>query len=323
MDHQWAKTRLFLDELVSDVHQEVKPYVAAGGDVLLGEGDSGDILAKIDQVAGDAMRNALQNSPEPCAVLDEAHGQLEAIHPNPTVGYIVDELDGTRPARMRIPTSCICIAAFPLDEPPLLKNVKVGAQHTLIGERFSFERGQGIWRDGKRWIPPKGTSPLNKLRFIYETAGGHQILANWYLMPFAQSNRYGVGVLASSSYSCTRLLVGGIDFYIHLSKRLEREWPELRNFIQTLHGGATGQYAWDLATTTPLMWEAGFIATRTDGSSLENVRIDDGSSENVHDLLVARSLEVHELVKTTIAKQEQKLRTYSKEILDLLAKTLS
>jgi fructose-1,6-bisphosphatase/inositol monophosphatase family enzyme len=321
MKHTWSDIRSFLDHLVVQVYKEVLPFVAEGGDVLLGEGDSGDILAKIDHVAGETVRRELKASPEPCAVLDEAHGVMEAIHPNATVGYIVDEIDGTRPVRMKIPTSCICIAAFPLDDAPLLKNVKAGAQHTLTGERFSFERGQGIWRNGQKWTPPAGTSPLDKLRFIYEIAGGHQILTNWYLMPFAQSNRYGVGVVASSSYSCTRLLVGGIDFYIHLSKRLEREWPELREKIQKLHGGATGQYAWDLATTVPLMWEAGFIATRSDGASLEDVPIDNGSPDNVHDVLVARTPEVHELIKNTVAAQEQKLRAQKERLFELLELT--
>src|SRR3989344_1387190 len=210
MKSSWSDIRTFVDQLVTKVYQATSPLIIEGGDELITDAAGVDILAKIDQVAGDTVRRELQNnSPEPCALLDEAHGKLQSLHDNPTIGFVVDELDGTRPARMKIPTNCICVAVFPLDEEPLLRNVKAGAMHVMTGERFSFERGAGIWRNGKPWQPPVGASELNKLRFIYETAGGHPVLANWYLLPFVTSQRYGVGVIASSAYSCSRLLVGG------------------------------------------------------------------------------------------------------------------
>jgi fructose-1,6-bisphosphatase/inositol monophosphatase family enzyme len=166
---------------------------------------------------------------------------------------------------MKIPISSICVAAFPLDRKPVLSSVKTGAIHLLTGERFSFERGAGIWRNGKQCRVPTGSSDLKSLRFS-----------------------------------------------------LEREWPELKETMHRWHQGATGQYAWDLATTIPLMWEAGFVATHSDGTPLDDVRIDDGSVGNIHDVLIARTAEVHQYVVDTIARQEKFLRDNRERFLDLL-----
>jgi len=322
MKSSWSDIRSFADKTVARVYEKVRPLIDEGGDELLGTSDGGDILARIDQESGEIIRSELtHNCPEPCSLLDEASGTLVPLHDNPTIAFTADEFDGTRPARMKIPTNAICLAAFGLDQEPVLRNVKAGAMHLMTGERFSFERGAGIWRDGTSWQPPSGSSPLEKLRFSFDIAGGHPVLANWYLLPFASSHRYGVNVLASSAYVCSRILVGGIDFYIHLSKRLERDWPELAATMRNWHQGAIGQYAWDLATTMPLMWEAGIIATHTDGSSLENVRIDDGSPANVHDVLVARTPEVHAHVLGRVGRQIQLLYSNRRDLLDLFERT--
>jgi response regulator RpfG family c-di-GMP phosphodiesterase len=64
--------------------------------------------------------------------------------------------------------------------------------------------------------------------------------------------------------------------------------------------------------------EDGFVATHSDGTPLDQVRIDDGSVSNIHDVLIARTPEVHEFVRQNIARQETLLRENRERFLDLL-----
>lgn len=320
MSLPWKIIRENLDAVAMTAYRAVEPIIKDGNDRLIGTTNSGDILTLADKTAGQVIREQLRNFPVRCALLDEATGTMQNIHPNPEIGVIADEVDGSRPLLMGYRASSICLAAFPLNEGPFLKNVQAGAIQTLTGDLFSFQKGHGIWRNGVPWKPPVATADPSELRFVYEIAGGHQVLANMYMMPFAISHRYGVGVLPSSAYACTRILTGGIDFYIHLSNRLNQKWPALREVMQKLHDGATGQYAWDLAATIPLMWEAGILATYTDGSPLDNVSINDGKT--IHDVLVARTSKIHQHVVKMINEQEQKLLAHSEELLTFFDKTL-
>lgn len=314
----WKEIRIFLDSIVSQVYHEVKPLVFGGGGELVQQLSSGkDLVAKIDQVASDSIRKALAAQTKyRVALLDEKKGVFESIHDNPEIGLVVDEIDGTRLAMLKIPISTICMAAFPMNEEPLLKNVRAGAIQTLTGERFSFCKGGGIWRDDTRFTPLLETPPLDRLRFLYEMAGGYQQLAAMYLQPFDKFHPYGYGSFNSAAYMGTRLLIGGAHFYVHLGQRIRRDWPELEEEMVRIHGGALGQYAWDLATTTPMLWEAGFVSTKTDGSPLTDVRIDDGSPTNVRDVLIAAP-DVHRHVLNLLNRQAVKLLERKREILEL------
>lgn len=303
----WPEVRQFVDDLAARTHEQVRPFFGTSGGELLGSGASGDILARIDEAAGEFIRRELRNGfPYPCALLDEKTATLQPLADNPVIGIVIDEIDGTRRVCTHDPNWSTSIAAFPLDEELLLRNVRAGVIQTFTGERFSFQRGAGVWLNGKPWQVTPGTSTLDQLRFSFDLAGSIPVLTEAYLAPFTRSHRYGVSVLASSAYVTTRLLLGGYDFYINVCSRMEREWPELKQKIRELHGGATGLYVWDLATAVPLLKEAGLVATRSDGSSLDDVSLTDGTA--IYDVVFARSIEVNTHVCRLINLQAGQLR---------------
>lgn len=322
----WAEIRQFLEHLALKAFVRVRPFLDRGGEEILGEAAAGDLVARIDRVAGIAIRDGLSECPVPCALLDEEHGVLTPIRANPVIGIIADEFDGTRPGRLHMPTNAICLAAFSLAEEPCLKNVRCGVLHLMTREQFSFERSGawpegahtgGLWHNGGPWTPPSPTPDPARLRIFYEIVGAHPALVEMYLTPLARSHRYGACVIASCSYVASRMLVGGVDGYVHLVARLRRAWPELVPLMDQLHGKLCGMYAWDLAAVVPLLWEAGCWATRSDGSSLTDVCITDGSSGNAHDFLAAPA-ELHSFFVECLRWQEELLLAQKDRIVQLL-----
>ncbi len=320
----WTAVRQCLEFVALEAFHTAHRLLARGGEALVGQAADGDIVARIDRETGMAIRTSLRlHCPVPCALLDEEHGVLGPIHDHPVIGIIADEFDGTRPGRLVIPTNAICLAAYLLDEAPVLRNVRVGVMHLLTREQFSFQREAraeacGVWRNRDPWIPDVTPSPLGQLRLLYEHVGGHSVLTEMYLAPFAQAHRYGAVVLASSAYACSRIVAGHAELYIHLPARIRRQWPELAPLINALHGPSFGQYPWDLATTVPLLWQAGCLATRTDGSSLEDVSLTDTRPENRPDFLAASTPAAHGYAVNALADQERRLLAQKDDILRLL-----
>jgi len=307
---KWNQVRKFLEKMADDVHSFISPAAMQAEDDVVGTGESGDIVSKLDRVAEAYIKKYLiQNSPYRCAIIDEGTARLTPLHEHPQVVYVVDPIDGTRPALMKTPLYSMCAGAYAADDEPILGNVKAGIIHSMINERFSFERGHGVWRNGQPWKWSSKPAPgLADLRIHHDFAGGIGTLAMEYMAPFAPSYRKGFMVLNSCGIATVQLLTGGVDAFTQIGNRIRRTWPELDPIYQVFFGDLAGMHIWDLAATAPLLWEAGLLATRSDGTSLKQAKLNDQTRPlQGYDVVYAADVAIHNFVVGQLDRQEQRL----------------
>lgn len=306
----WNKMRQFLETVADELHPLISPAAMKAKDgVLQQTGNSGDLVSILDEVAEREITRILrERSPYPCALINEGTAQLIELHPNPHVGYVFDPIDGTRPALMGIPLYCVCAAAYDLAAEPILANVKVGVIDSMIDERFSFQRGHGVWRNGQPWKMPARPQPQpGDLRIHYDYAGGVPALAMQYVAPFSQSYLQGFMVLNSCSIATIQLLTGGIHSYVHVGARLRAKWPALDPIPRSMKPDVNGMKIWDIAATAPLLWEAGMCATRSDGASLEHAPLNDKPPLQGYDVIYTGDSATQELFVDQLGHQEKLL----------------
>lgn len=265
--------------LCEAIRNAVRPHLGrSSARSLEGRGASGDTTFGIDEVAERKVEQVLSRRPD-IACYTEDRGVI--VPDEARYLFIIDPIDGTRPAAAGLESCCVSIAVALIDgrDPYELEmgDVFYGVV-SEIKERaiFSAVRGAGavIEIDGKR-VPPNLTS-TGSLDTIFWTAGyrGRPALPLTTVMEQlidSSSVDGGYFDLGSATYSVTRVITGQMDVYVDVGQRMVEEIPALREkFLDIGHGNVLNNYPYDLAAVALIASEAGAIVTDAAGQSLES-----------------------------------------------------
>ena len=292
-------------DLCEKVRSAVRPHLGSlSAKALEGRGASGDTTFGIDEVAERTVCEFLEGRPD-IAYYTEDRGVVLTSAPNWL--FIIDPIDGTRPAAAGLESCCVSVAAAPLAgrEPGALTmgDVSVGVV-TEIKNRavFSAVRGAGakIEIDGEPSLP--ALSKTTDLHEIFWQAGYRgrpaieltSVIAELIDLSSVDGGYFDLG---SAPYSITRIVTGQMDLYVDVGQRMVEEVPAVREtFLEVGHGCILNNYPYDLAAAALIATESGAIVTDAAGASLDTCALIPTGGGGQLSSLVSSNISLHDAV---------------------------
>ena len=324
----WLEFAHVLRRVIAGVANELQAFLGAAGAEVVGTAHSDDIVSLADDVASKALRRALGALGLSIALLDEKHGVLEPLSARaPVIGVAADELDGTRPFRMHCPTACVSAAAWPIDVPATMQNVRCAVLvrlDTLEAYVMVCGRMYRVNELGTQWRPfapaqELGEIPLHDARLYVDNGITSPALHGLYSQPFQPNIKMGMLSLASICYGGVLMMERGADVLLHLSSREWEVWPEVRPGLERIWGGMRGLQTYDIAALVPMLVAAGFTVTDAWGRPFGDIRIDkSGLGYAIPGLIAARNATLHAEILGAIDAQEAFLLAHREQVTALL-----
>jgi myo-inositol-1(or 4)-monophosphatase len=235
----------------------------------------GDPHFEIDEIAEQATREALEDLGLPLAYTSEDRG-LVHLASDPRHLFVIDPIDGTRPAMASFESCCFSVAVAPYSPRPTMAEIT----HALVlelmsGEFFYAEAGAagieasrpGVPRlsaatalDSMFWSIELTAHPVGRLMEVY----GHLVDGS--------VTRGAVFVFTSSSFSLTRIAAGQLDAHVDVGHRILRDRPELLpEFLSVGRGQAVTLFPYDIAAAAFIAARAGAVVTDAYGMPLDEL----------------------------------------------------
>jgi myo-inositol-1(or 4)-monophosphatase len=315
-------------ELALGLRRHVLPFLGShAGRAHVQAGAGGDVTFEIDREAEEYLERFLAERAPDVSFYSEDRGlvreperssrpkpaDLLADQPPYSGGsrhqvLIVDPIDGTRPAMAGFESSCVSVAAAPLDTPggggPTMGDVHTGCIAEIkSGVLFIAERGGGIEirnSDGSTEEPALSTT--TELRRLFWTLGFRGRPARplvQVLEELIDLSSVGGAVfdLGSATYDLTRIVTGQLDAYIDVGPRMIDEVPRLRERFEAVGGGAVlNNSPYDLAAAVLCLEEAGAVVTDAYGEPLGSRPLLGSGHEFQMSCLAAASEPLHALL---------------------------
>lgn len=306
----------FARSLCASVREAVRPELGKfRARSLEGRGATGDTTFGIDEVA-ERRISELMSGRTDVACYTEDRGLL-----NPEGArylFVIDPIDGTRPAAAGLESCCVSIAVALLDGRDPYALTLGDVFYGIVGEIkagavFSATRGGGaLIEDGEKRVSPNLSSTAN-LREIFWTAGyrGRPALPLTTVMRDlidGSSVDGGYFDLGSATYSITRVVTGQMDVYVDVGQRMVEEIPSTRPlFLELGHGHVLNNYPYDVAAAALIASEAGAVVTDAAGSSLDARKLIAAGGEGQLSTLVASNPRLHSLVLASLDEGMRRL----------------
>ena len=236
-------------------------------------GPGGDATLAIDEIAERVVEEVLTAEGD-VGFYSEDQGLV--VYGDPRWFFVVDPVDGTRPAAAGLESCAVSIGVTPPREDATLGEVDFGVVHELkTGDRYWARRGggaAGARADGSSiaLLPSVNTD----LRALFWTAGlrGRPSLPMAVALEAltdACSMGGGTFELGSAAFALTRVANGQLDAYVDLGRRALDAFPVLEPaFLDVGEGAICTNFPYDVAAGALILEEVGAIVTRADGSSL-------------------------------------------------------
>ena len=306
-----------LIQLGRTIHQTVSPYI--GNREITGRAADGDVLFKLDDIAEKGMKAGLEQikmSGLRVAYFSEEEGRVIKLDDSPNYLFVIDPVDGSRPAKCGFPQWCVNLAVASYTENPTVGDVEFAFMKEANGTEYFAEKGKGaeiISPDATRkMIPsPSAQRKLDKSSLILEICGAEQAIVNYINTPL-QTKAWptGVFIVSSSSWAITQLVQGRIDGYVHPTKRIWNEFQEYRQkMLKEAGGKLKGLFPYDIAPWALIGKEAGLVLTDSYGNSLDDMSLTDISAENQRCTIAAGTPELHKILVDTVAERIEKLKS--------------
>jgi myo-inositol-1(or 4)-monophosphatase len=268
-----------IEQLALDLAARVRDAVAPslgdpGARERVGVAPGGDTTMAIDEIAEQVIAQGLEAAGD-IAYYSEDRGYVE--FGNPRALFVVDPVDGTRPAAAGLESCCVSIAVVPPRRDATLGDVSFGVVHEIkSGNRFSAARGRGARGEhadtSEIALVPSANADL---RALFWTAGlrGRPVLPLSIVLEAlidGSSMRGGYFDLGSATFNMTRIVTGQLDAYVDVGRRLIDEVPELEARFRAVGEGAVcTNFPYDVAAAALIVQEAGGVVTRADGSPID------------------------------------------------------
>ena len=241
-----------------------------------GTAHGGDPTYGIDEAAEDLVHRTFQRLDD-VAYFTEDAGLV--ARGSPDVLYLIDPIDGTRPAAAGFETCCVSIAVAPFGAEATLGDVTYGCVVELAtGATFEARKGRGARAEGRR-LEPSADGDLGRLFW----AGGFRgqpavpiatVLEGLFDVPGSEGAFFEQG---SAAYSLTRVATGQLDAYVDPGPAMIQAVPEVEAaFLRVGGGHVLNTVTYDAAAGYLVLWELGLPCTDALGRSLEEVPLIDG-----------------------------------------------
>jgi myo-inositol-1(or 4)-monophosphatase len=214
-------------ELARQVRRAVHPMLGSPeARRRAGTAHGGDPTYGIDAVAEELVRRAFEGLDD-VAYFTEDEGLVTRGAPD--VLYLIDPIDGTRPAAAGFETCCVSIAVAPFGTRVSLGDVTYGCVVELAtGATFEARKGRGARAEGRRLE----RSTAGDMRRLF-WAGGFRgqpvvpmatVLEGLFDVPGSEGAFFEQG---SAAYSLTRLATGQLDAYVDPGPAMIGAVPEV------------------------------------------------------------------------------------------------
>lgn len=225
--------RLALD-IAARVREAVAPSLGSPGARRgVGVAPGGDVTMAIDEIAERVVEETCAEVGD-IAFYSEDRGYVEFGVPRAI--FVIDPIDGTRPAAAGLESCCVSVAVVPPSRDATLGDVSFGVVHEIkTGRVFAARRGEGV--RGAR------LSANTDLGALFWTAGlrGRPALPMTVLLEElidACGMRGGYFDLGSATFNMTRIVTGQLDAYVDVGRHVVDLFPQLEPAFRAVGAGA-------------------------------------------------------------------------------------
>jgi myo-inositol-1(or 4)-monophosphatase len=286
-------------EVAATVRAAVFPLLGtAAARARVGRAPGGDATLEIDEVAERAVEEVLGAAGD-VGFYSEDRGLVTYGHPR--AFFVIDPVDGTRPAAAGLESCCVSVAVVPPSEDARLGDVRFGVvQELKSGARFHARPGAGAVAETVDCDPiPIVPSANTDLRALFWTAGlrGRPLMpVSVVLEHLVDGSGMGGGYfdLGSAAFNLTRLVTGQLDAYVDVGRRVVDEVPATEAaFLAAGEGTVCTNFPYDVAAAALIVRAAGGVVTHADGRALDDHPAVGSSRAHGLSVLGASNAELH------------------------------
>ena len=293
--------RIALD-VAAAVFSAVRPHLGrpeARARVSVAPG--GDVTLAIDEVAEEVVERELRAVGD-VGFYSEDRGLV--VFGRPRWFFVVDPVDGTRPAVAGLESCAVSIGVTPAREDATLGDVGFGVVHELkTGDVYWATRGGGaaaVRGDGTPIaLVPSSAADLSALFWTAGLRGRPSLPMAVVLEELADGCSMGGGTfeLGSAAFALTRVANGQLDAYVDVGRRALDRHPALEPaFLRVGEGAVCTNFPYDVAAGALILEEAGGVVSRADGASLAPHPAIGSGREHGLDVLAAANPALHAMV---------------------------
>jgi myo-inositol-1(or 4)-monophosphatase len=273
---QQAKLVALATSVAAAIREAVHPLLGtAAARARVGRAPGGDATLYIDEIAEHIVEERLGAAGD-VGFYSEDRGLV--TFGRPRAFFVIDPIDGTRPAAAGLESCCVSIGITPPSEDARLGDVSFGVVHELkTGARFLAWRGNGARAETADGSPiPFLPSTNTDLTALFWTAGlrGRPLLPTSLVLEElvdGSTMRGGYFDLGSAAFNLTRLATGQLDAYIDVGRRIVDEVPSTEAaFLRAGEGSVCTNFPYDVAAAALIVQEAGGVVTHADGRPLDD-----------------------------------------------------
>jgi myo-inositol-1(or 4)-monophosphatase len=307
-----------LDALAVSVAGSVRAAVyellgTAAARARVGRAPGGDATLHIDEIAERVVEDQLGAAGD-VGFYSEDRGLVTFGQPRGF--FVIDPIDGTRPAAAGLESCCVSIAVVPPSEDARLGDVSFGVVHELkTGARFVASRGGGARGETSTGTAvPLLLSTNTDLSALFWTAGlrGRPLIpTSVVLEELVDGSGMGGGYfdLGSAAFNLTRIATGQLDAYVDVGRRVVDEVPSTEAaFLAVGEGSVCTNFPYDVAAAALIVQEAGGIVTHADGRALDDHPAIGSSRTHGLAVLGAASRELHASLLAAVERGIARLR---------------
>jgi myo-inositol-1(or 4)-monophosphatase len=241
----------------------------------VGWAPGGDATLHIDEIAEQVVERELEAAGD-IGFYSEDRGLV--TYGRPRAFFVIDPVDGTRPAAAGLESCCVSIGVVPPSEDARLGEVRFGVVHELkTGARFVAWRGAGARGETATGAPiPLAPSVNTDLSALFWAAGlrGRPVVPVSVVLEHlvdGSTMRGGYFDLGSAAFNLTRIATGQLDAYVDVGRRVADELPSTEAaFLAVGEGAVCTNFPYDVAAAALVVQEAGGIVTHADGRPLDD-----------------------------------------------------
>jgi myo-inositol-1(or 4)-monophosphatase len=301
--------RELVTDLAATLREEVLPHLGAhAGRAHSGAAEGGDVTFEIDERAEARMEAFLAERAPEISFYSEDRGLVSPAGDRAEWVLVVDPIDGTRPALAGLESSCVSVAAAPLDSEPTMADVQVGCVLELkSGVGFVAERGAGLEPAARL----SGNTSLERMFWTYGFRGRPARALVEVIAELIDISSVGGGTfdLGSATFDMTRIATGQLDAYIEPGPRMIDDVPGVRADFERVGGGAIlNNSPYDLAAATICLQEGGAVVTDAYGKSLGDRPLLGSGHDFQMSCCAAANAELHAAICTELDAGIERLR---------------